>query len=90
MEIYQVTMTDFFVGHATATSTPQPIMAAGYSKIYKGVTVRCLTGTVYIGPHGVTAASGFELPAGKELLIPIENPSKVYVVGDGTYSWLAV
>ncbi len=91
MDIQQTTIQEFTTGHGVADATPKPIVAAGYSrKAYKGVTVHCISGTVYVGPSTVTNGNGFELPANEEVLIPVENPSNVYVVGDGNYSWLAV
>ena len=35
---------------------------------------------VYVGPEGVTTESGYPLPAGEELEVKIENPSKIHVV----------
>jgi len=89
MNLTQTTVDTFRVGHGTATETAQPIVAAT-RKSYKGISIRCLTGTVFIGPHNVTVDSGYELPAGTELLVPVENPSTVYVVGSGAYSWISV
>lgn len=93
MNLTQTTVDNFQAGHGTATATAQPIVAASYArKAYKGVTIRCLTGTgtVFVGPSTVTTQNGYELPAGKELLVPVEDPSKVFVVGSGDYSWLSV
>ena len=89
MNITQSTVDTFRVGHGTATETAQPIVATT-RKTYKGISIRCTSGTVYIGPSNVTTANGYELPAGTELLVPVENPASVFVVGSGDYSWLAV
>ena len=58
------------------------------------------TSTVYVGPAGVTAATGFAMEPGDELTYdgrPMQIgamydllPSQIYVVGSGgTLSWLA-
>ena len=62
----------------------RPIVAAGYAKkAYKGVCVRAATANtvvIYVGAQHVSVNDGYPLPAGEELDIPIEDPSKVYVV----------
>jgi len=84
MNIIQESVDKFIVGHDGADAAAQPIMVSGrVRKAYKGVRVRAATANtvvIYLGPHGVTTDSGYPLPAGEELLIPIEDPSKVYVV----------
>ncbi len=40
------------------------------------------TAVVYVGPAGVTVASGYPLPAGEEVTIEIVDVSKVYVVAN--------
>ena len=84
MIITQESVTDFVVGHGGADAASKPIVAAGYvKKAYKGVRVRAATAntlTIYVGPRGVSTSTGYPLPAGEELAIPIEDPSKVYIV----------
>ena len=84
MNITQESVSDFAVGHGGADAGAGPLVAAGFApKAYKGVRVRAATANtlvIYVGPRGVTEASGYPLPAGKELSIEIENPSKVHVV----------
>ena len=66
MTITQQTVEQFTTGNGTADATPKPIVVAGYiRKSYKGIQVRCNTGTVYIGPRTLRTENGFELPAGK-------------------------
>lgn len=83
MDVYQETVTEFVVGHGGADATSKPIVAAGYArKAYKGVRVRAATANavaIYVGPQGVTEETGYPLPAGEEVAIQIENPSKVHV-----------
>ena len=84
MNIEQESVSDFRVGHGGASAGRKPIVAADMaSKAYKGVRVRAATANtlvVYVGPSSVTTDTGYPLPAGEELCIPIEDPSKVYVV----------
>ena len=84
MNITQETVDNFVVGHGGADASDKPIVAPGYArKAYKGVYVRAATANtivIYVGNDNVTASDGYPLPAGEEVLIPIENPSKVFVV----------
>lgn len=91
MNLTQVTVTNLSTGNGVADATAKPIIATGVAKkSYKGTTLHCNTGAIFVGGYNVTTENGFELPAGRELLVPIEDPSKIYVVGSGTYSWLSV
>jgi len=50
-----------------------------------GVTIKAAdgnTGIVWVGDTGVAADSGLPLAAGESIFIPIENASKVYLLGD--------
>ncbi len=88
MNITQETVNDFVVGHGGADAANKPIVAAGFArKAYKGVRVRAASANtivVYVGPQGVNTTTGYPLPAGEELAISIENPSKVYIVASPT------
>ncbi len=83
MNITQESVTDFVVGSGGASAAGDAIIAPGYiRKAYKGVRVRAATANtlvIYVGPAGVTTSTGYPLPAGEELSIPIEDPSKVCV-----------
>lgn len=51
------------------------------------------TGDVYVGRAGVSASNGYPLDAGEEVKIPIDDPSKIYVIGSADnqgVKWLAV
>ena len=81
MNITQESVTDFVVGHGGADAAGRPIVAAGYvKKAYKGVRVRAATANTIVDLRGATEASvrvtGYPLPAGEELDIPIEDPSE--------------
>jgi len=84
MNITQETVNDFVVGHGGADAASKPIVVAGFARMaYKGVRVRAASANtivVFVGPQGVETTTGYPLPAGEELAIPIENPSKVYIV----------
>ena len=93
MDVVKTSIDEFTTGSGTADATPKPIVAAGYAtQAYKGVTVRATAGALYVGSRGVTAENGFPLEAGsgEELFIPVNDPGKVYVVGNGSYSWVAI
>ena len=50
MNIVSTVVDSFSTGSGIADATAKPIIAAGYaSKAYKGVTVRCISGTVSSG-----------------------------------------
>ncbi len=76
--------TGFSVGSGGADAASKPIVAAGYTdKAYKGVRVRAATANslvIYVGPRSVTVSNGYPLPAGEEIVIPVDDASKVYVV----------
>lgn len=38
-------------------------------------------GIVYVGPEGVTTATGIALAAGESVFLPISQPSRIFVVG---------
>jgi hypothetical protein len=84
MNITQESVSDFRVGHGGADAVSKPIIAAGYvHKAYKGVNVRAATTNtieIYVGPQGVSVETGFCLPAGQEISIPVDNPCKVFVI----------
>lgn len=86
MDIQQESVQEFVVGHGGVDAVSKPIVAAGYApKAYKSVRVRAATANtiaIYVGPAGVTTDSGYPLPAGEELEVKIENPSRIHVVAE--------
>lgn len=84
MDIQQESVQEFVVGHGGAESASKPIVAAGHArKAYKSIRVRAATANtiaIYVGPAGVTTASGYPLPASEELEVKIEDPSRIHVV----------
>ena len=78
-------------------------LTATSRKLAQGVTVKADAGNagnfIFVGLIGVTAGisapttDGFKLAAGQEIEIPIDDPSKIYVIGSTTglaVSWVAV
>jgi hypothetical protein len=50
------------------------------------------TQNLYVGRSNVSATEGYQLLAGDELVLEVEDPKEIYVVGSAastTYSWLA-
>jgi hypothetical protein len=74
----------FNVGQGRADAVPQPVVAEEYAgELYRGVKIRASTAnnvSIYVGSSGVSASDGFELPAGQEVEVEIDNASNVYVV----------
>jgi hypothetical protein len=63
-----------------AAGTAQPI--ATTQALVSGVTVKALAGNaglVYVGNSGVDAANGFELAAGEEKFIEVDDLATVYI-----------
>lgn len=51
------------------------------------------TGDVYVGLAGVSASNGYPLDAGEEVKIPVDDPSKIWVIGSADnqgVKWIAV
>lgn len=96
MDVTRETVDDFYVGNGEVTSTPGPIVAPGFAhEAYKGVRVRAACDNadpMYVGSLTLQADTGYRLLPGEEVSVPVNNPSKIYVVGTpgDKYSWLAV
>jgi len=71
----------------TATVTAA---ALGSQALQNGVTIQALSTNseiVYVGPAGVTSATGYPLAAGQAIAYNVANISSVYIVGTGTVAW---
>ena len=83
MNIEKTVLGGFLVGHGAADAKSKALTAPGYSPVaFRGVKVRAAsdnTISIFVGPNGVTPATGYELPKGEEIEIPV-NPSGVGVV----------
>ena len=84
MDIIQESVSEFAVGYGGADAASRPLVEARRArKALKGVRVRAATANtivVYVGPAGVSVTSGYPLPAGEEVEVKIEDPSKIHVV----------
>ena len=84
MDLYKSSLSRFNVGNGRADAVPQPVVAEEYAgELYRGVKIRAFTAnnvSIYVGSSGVSASDGFELPAGQEVEVEIDNASNVYVV----------
>ena len=74
-------------GNADIDTTAEQLKNSNVPCVF-GVRVKAVAGNagiVYVGPKGVTAdtadaTDGYPLAAGEEVLIPIDNLNKVYVI----------
>lgn len=51
------------------------------------------SGDVYVGRQGVSASNGYPLDAGEKVIIPVDDPSKIWVIGSADnqgVKWVAV
>lgn len=92
VDIDRVVQGAFYAGAGVAVSgAAAPIVAAGHAPqtLRKGVRIKAALANgpdvyIAIGPSTVQASSGFRLEAGSDVLVEIDDPSKVYVIGGGT------
>ncbi len=95
MDIQRVTVGEFCTGQGTTSTVAVPLVAANMARFsLKGVRVHAgasNAGPIFVGPSGVSAATGYPLNAGESVLIEVDNPSKVSVIAAGAYgySWIA-
>lgn len=88
MDLHKETVPFGRHGHTASSSTRAKLVADDSYKPLKGVLLRAPAGNtaaVYIGDYRVTAdtdpgTGGLALEAGQTLLLPIDNPSALYVV----------
>ncbi|MHB1033226.1 MAG: hypothetical protein ACYC35_23935 [Pirellulales bacterium] len=82
------TVHGFDHGRKSAIGTTAVPLVATSSRAAKGVQIKAAaanSGTVYVGQSDVTAdaadaTDGFPLAAGEALFLPVDDPSKVYLV----------
>ena len=67
--------------------------------LIRGLSIKAATsnsGMIYVGNAAVSTSVGYELSAGEELYLEIDDPAKVYVVTDHTvvqetkFSWVGM
>lgn len=82
-------------GVGVASTTAEKLDgAANNRKAMMGVTVKNLDAaiSIYVGAEGLVATNGFELAAGQEVTIAVEDCWNVYVLaasGTPPYTWIA-
>ena len=89
--IYDIRLPDTIVNGQKTVSSAGTAEALGAStSLESGIKIKALadnTGTIYVGDSDVDSSSGFELAAGEEVFIEIDDLAKVYVdassSGDG-------
>ena len=77
-------------GKKTGTALAEEKVTIGSGALGVGVTVKAMstnTGLVYLGINTVSSTTGFELSAGEQVFIPVNNLDVVYldvaVTGEG-------
>ena len=92
VQVLKQTKSKFFTGQGTAaaaaalTAQPGTLMYGVYIRNHDGVN------PLFVGNANVTIANGFQVAAGDDLWIPIEDARDVYVVSAGAvdYSYLLI
>lgn len=78
------TPTTFFTGRLTTTTSAQQLPS---NAMVNGIVVTANpnnTGTLFVGPLGVTTANGYPLIAGQSLGFTIANSNAIYIIGTNT------
>lgn len=66
-----------------AVSTLQVQITSSSTPLVTGMRVRALStngASIFIGLTGVSTTTGYELPAGQEVLIPVNVPNLLYII----------
>jgi len=77
------TYPELYFGRGGAVSVAQPITNS--RRIVKGLRVKALAGNtdiIYVGLNKVSILTGFELSAGDEVFLEIDDPSKIYSIAN--------
>lgn len=82
-------LSTIYSGSITSTTTKQPLPA----QVLLGfLTVEALstnTASLFVGNSSVTTSSGYELPPGASVSVPVANADELYVVGAGQLNYIA-
>lgn len=94
VKILQQSRPDFHTGNGTAGAAAAALTANNWPAYY-GVRIRNhdAANSMYVGLAGVTSANGFQLTAGSDIFIPVDDPKLIYVIratADVIYSFLVV
>lgn len=82
------------VGNASTTAEVLDGAVNNDQKAGKGVYVRNLDSSIaiFVGRVGLTPTNGYQLPAGEEVYLRVEDPWNIYVraaSGTPAYTWCA-
>lgn len=82
-----------FYGRTTAGASATPVSATP-KKCINGLVVKSLAANaaaIDVGASDVTVGGGFQLQPGDSVSIAINDPSNVYIIGNGSdvVSWIA-
>jgi hypothetical protein len=85
-------LNNFDHGRTSSIGTSAAPLTSVSSHAPRGVQIKAAignTGTVYVGNSDVTAnaadaTDGFPLVGGEALFVPVNDPSKVYVIGSAS------
>lgn len=88
-----VPMKSFQAQAGSAEATVAQLEAVKDQPAHKGVSIRNIgPGTLYVGSSNVSSVFGYELNAGEEIELELEDPTSIYVITTGAsvpYTWLA-
>jgi len=73
-----------YAGQQTVTTSPAALPGQA---LVSGLVVKALSGNagvVYVGPSGVTAATGYPLAAGEAISFAVQNANSLFVLGVNT------
>ena len=76
--------TGIYSGQQTVTTSA---VALPSQALANGVVITAATantGTVYVGPSGVTSSTGYPLAAGQSISYALANLSSIYIIGTNT------
>ena len=74
--------TTFYMGQLTIATSGTELVLGSSQALVIGVTVKAIsgnTGSVWVGTNPVTVTTGFELAAGEQVFIAVDNIADVYV-----------
>jgi hypothetical protein len=77
----QASSTSIVTGQAAVTTTAAQLAStATYKNGIKLTNLSTSASPLFYGPSGVTATTGDELPAGQSVVLPVSDPSLIYVI----------
>ena len=90
-----ISIESFQAGVGSAGTSAEKLNGARNQKVHKAIVVKNTHATqkLFVGGSNVSSTlHGYELGQNEEIYLELQNPSEVYVVGDGagtTYTWCA-